>query len=87
MVPIHSPMLYTQEKAVVGGRQDEVYIAGLHDVGREVLQDGRLQQIWLFLQAPKSAARSSYEPGQRLSVLGGSHTSIRLALPIFARVV
>jgi hypothetical protein len=45
--------------------------------------DERLQvaccRYGFFLQAPKSAARSGSKPGQRLRVLDGSHTSIRLA--------
>jgi hypothetical protein len=38
-----------------------------------------LLQIWLFSPGSKSAARSGFKPGQRLGVLDGSHTSIRLA--------
>jgi hypothetical protein len=57
MAPLRSPMLYTREGCSIreAGRS---YIAGLHDVGREALQDRRLPvaccRNGFFLQDPKS---------------------------------
>jgi len=83
------------KKAPVCGRQVEVISPGYTILGGRVLQDGmlasRLLQKWLFSPGSKLGWHGSgYEPGQRLSVLGGSHTSIRLAHSLshtFARCV
>lgn len=84
MGPFRASMTITPEKAPACGRQVEVISPGYTMLGGKVLQDGRLQiaccREGFFLQGSKIGWHGlGYEPGQRLSVLGGSHTSIRLA--------